>query len=104
MISPPVRDEVSLSHLEILRLVLEFIDHSYRDVTPLSGTTQTVGVSRSHLLRISKRVTVLSLKKFLTRCRLHAAKELLHEPGTPIDPVALRVGFRHTPRIDLREV
>jgi len=98
--SPPVRYEIPVQHLEIVRWVLEFIDRSYQDGTPLSRIAQAAGVSRSHLCRIFKRITGLSLKRFLTRRRLQAAKELLLEPGAAIDQVARRVGYRDASHFD----
>jgi AraC-like DNA-binding protein len=98
--SPPVRYETPVQHLEIVRWVLEFIDRSYQDGTPLSRIAQAAGVSRSHLCRIFKRITGLSLKRFLTRRRLQAAKELLQEPGATIDQVARRVGYRDASHFD----
>jgi AraC-like DNA-binding protein len=98
--SPPVRNEISIAHLELVRSVLEFIDRSSQEVTPLSGMAQAAGVSRSHLCRIFKRIIGLSPKKFLTGRRLQAAKELLHEPGTTIDQVARRVGYRDASHLD----
>jgi two-component system response regulator YesN len=98
--SPPVRYEIPVQHLEIVRWVLEFIDRSYQDGTPLSRIAQAAGVSRSHLCRVFKRVTGLSLKRFLTRRRLQAAKELLQEPGATIDRVARRVGYRDASHFD----
>jgi len=100
VMSPPVRYEIPDQHLEIVRSVLEFIDRSYQDGTLLSGIAQGTGVSRSHLCRVLKRVTGLSLKQFLTRRRLQAAKELLQVPGATIDQVARRVGYRDASHFD----
>jgi AraC-like DNA-binding protein len=98
--SSPVGYEISVSHLEIVRSVLEFIDRSFQDRTLLPRMAEAAGVSRSHLCRVFKRVTGLSLKRFLTRRRLQAAKELLQEPGATIDQVARRVGYRDASHFD----
>jgi AraC-like DNA-binding protein len=95
-----VRYEIPVPHLEIVRSVLEIINRSYQDGAPLSRIAQAAGVSRSHLCRVFKRVTGLSLKRFLTRRRLQAAKELLQEPGATIDQVARRVGYRDASHFD----
>ena len=100
VMSPPVRYEIPVQHLEMVRSVLEFIDRSYQDGTLLSGIAQGTGVSRSHLCRVFKRVTGLSLKRFLTRRRLQAAKELLQVPGATIEQVARRVGYRDASHLD----
>jgi AraC-like DNA-binding protein len=100
VMSPPVRYEISVLHLEIVRSVLEFIDHSYQDGTPLSRMAEASGVSRSHLCRVFKHVTGLSLKRFLTRRRLQAAKEFLREPRATIEKVARRVGYRDASHFD----
>jgi AraC-like DNA-binding protein len=59
---------------------------------------QRAGVSRSHLSRVSKRVTGLSPKRYLTRRRLQAAKGLLRNPEAAIHQVASKVGFKDTSR------
>ena len=100
VMSPPVRYEISVLHLEIVRSVLEFIDHYYQDGTPLSRMAQASSVSRSHLCRVFKHVTGLSLKRFLTRRRLQAAKEFLREPRATIEEVARRVGYRDASHFD----
>ena len=94
--APPVRYDVSVQHLEIVRWVVEFIERCYQDGTPFSEVALAAGVSRSHLCRIFKRVTGLSLKRFLTRRRLQAAKALLRDPGMAIHEVASAVGY-HDP-------
>lgn len=99
MTSPPVRHETSVPHLEIVCSVLELIERSYQDVG-LSRMAQETNVSRSHLCRVFKRVTGFSLKRFLTRRRLQAAKELLREKGRTIDQVARQVGYRDVSHFD----
>jgi AraC-like DNA-binding protein len=98
--SPPLQYETPPQHLEIVHWVLEFIDCCYQEGTPLSKIAESAGVSRSHLCRVFKRVTGLSLKRFLTRRRLQAAKELILEPGATIDQVARRVGYRDAGHFD----
>lgn len=100
VMSPPVRYEIPVPHLEIVRSVLEIIDRSYQDGTPLSRIAQAAGVCRSHLCRVFKRVTGLCLKRFLTQRRLQVAKELLQEAGATIDQVARRVGYRDVSHFD----
>lgn len=89
-----------IQHLEIVRRVLEFIERHHREGTRLAAIALAAGVSRSHLCRIFKRVTGLSLKRFLTRRRLQAAKALLREPGVTIHQVASRVGYRDASHFD----
>jgi AraC-like DNA-binding protein/CheY-like chemotaxis protein len=97
---PPAPGEIPPQHLEVVRCVLEFIDRPHGEETPLAMIAQEAGVSRWHLCRIFKRVTGLSLKRFLTRRRLQAAKALLREPGVPIHQVASRVGYRDASHFD----
>jgi AraC-like DNA-binding protein len=91
--APPVRYDVPVHHLEIVRWVVEFIERCYQEGTRFSEVAQAAGVSRSHLCRIFKRVTGLPLKRFLTRRRLRVAKDLLREPGLAIHQVASKVGY-----------
>jgi AraC-like DNA-binding protein len=91
--APPVRYDVPVHHLEIVRWVVEFIERCYQEGTSFSEVAHAAGVSRSHLCRIFKRVTGLPLKRFLTRRRLQVAKGLLREPGMGIHQVASEVGY-----------
>jgi AraC-like DNA-binding protein len=91
--APPVRYDVPVHQLEIVRLVVEFIERCYQEGTRFSEVAQAAGVSRSHLCRIFKRVTGLPLKRYLTRRRLRVAKDLLREPGLAIHQVATKVGY-----------
>jgi AraC-like DNA-binding protein len=93
---PRVGYEVPVQHVEIVRWVVEFIERCYQDRTRFSEVARAAGVSRSHLCRIFKRVTGLSLNRFLTRRRLQAAKAMLRDRGTPIHQVASTVGY-HDP-------
>lgn len=87
-------------HLEIVRRVIEFIEDRFREGTPLAVAARTAGVSRSHLCRIFKRVTGVSLKRFLTRRRIQTAKALLRDRAMSIHQVACRVGFRDASHFD----
>jgi YesN/AraC family two-component response regulator len=95
---PPA--EVPLQHLEIVRWVLEYIEQRFREGTPLATIAHSVGVSRSHLCRIFRRVTGQSLKSFLTRRRLRAAKVMLRNPQLMIQEVAASVGYRDVSHFD----
>ncbi|HSB70715.1 MAG TPA: DNA-binding response regulator [Candidatus Methylomirabilis sp.] len=92
--------DAPLHHLEIVQWVLEFIEERFRDGTSLTDLARTVGVSRSHLCRIFRRVTGHSLKSFLTRRRLLAAKTMLQDPTVMIQRVAAAVGYRDLSHFD----
>ena len=95
MVEPgPVR------HLEIARRVLAFIDARLREGIPLATVTRSAGVSSSRLCRIFKRVTGVSVKRFVTRRRLQTAKALLRDRGTTIHQVACTVGYRDLGHFD----
>jgi AraC-like DNA-binding protein/CheY-like chemotaxis protein len=96
----PATGEIPPQHLEVVRCVLEVLDRRHGEETPPAMIAQEAGVSRWHLCRIFKRVTGLSLKRFLTRRRLQAAKALLREPGVPIHQVASDVGYRDASHFD----
>jgi len=97
---PRPRYEVPVQHLEIVRWVVEFIEGCYQDRTRFSEIARAAGVSRSHLCRIFKRVTGLSLNRFLTRRRLQAAKAMLRDGGTAIQQVASTVGYHDPSHFD----
>ena len=92
--------DAPMHHLEIVQWVLEFIEQRFRDGTSLADLARTVGVSRSHLCRIFRRVTGQSLKSFLTRRRLLAAKTMLQDPRVMIQRVAAAVGYRDLSHFD----
>lgn len=95
---PPVN--APLHHLGIVQWVLEFIEERFRDGASLADLARSVGVSRSHLCRVFRRVTGQSLKSFLTRRRLLAAKTMLQDPTVPIRRVAAAVGYRDLSHFD----
>ena len=97
---PQVPVEIPRRHVEIVRSVLQFIERRFRDGMPLAGIARNVGVSRSHLCRIFRRVTGLSLKRVLTRRRLQAAKAMLQDQKVTIHQVAATVGYRDTSHFD----
>lgn len=97
---PQPLTDVPLQHLEIVRWVLEFIERRFREGTPLATIARSVGVSRSHLCRIFRRVTGQSLKCFLTRRRLQAAKAMLRNSKVMIQQVATAVGYRDLSHFD----
>lgn len=84
---------VAPRHLEIVRWVREVIERRYRTGTPLTVIARMGGLSRSHLSRIFKRVTGLSLKRYITRVRLEAAKGFLRTAEMKIQEVARSVGY-----------
>lgn len=98
--SPPVSWGIPPEHLETVRGVLELIERHHRERAPLAVIAQAAEVSRSHLCRIFKRVTGVTLKRYLTRRRLQTAKELLLRPGMTIPEVARRVGYPDASHFD----
>lgn len=98
--SPPVSWGIPPPQPEILRRALELIERHHPAGIPLAMVAQAAGVSRSHLCRMFKRCTGESLKRFLTRRRLQATKELLLLPGMTILEVARRTGFRDASHLD----
>ncbi len=99
-VSPPAPEEIPTQHLDVVRRVLEYIERHDGEGTPLAVIARRAGVSRSHLCRIFKRVTGLSLNRFLTRRRLQAAKALLRQPGVTIHQVACRAGYPDASHFD----
>lgn len=98
--SPPVSWGIPPPQAEIVRRALEFIERHHPAGIPLAIVAQAAGVSRSHLCRMFKRFTGESLKRFLTRRRLQATKELLLLPGVTILEAARRTGFRDASHLD----
>jgi AraC-like DNA-binding protein/CheY-like chemotaxis protein len=59
----------------------------------LSSLADRLGVSPYYLSRLFHRHVGVSLASYLTRVRVHAARQLLEQNGTKLDAVALAVGF-----------
>ena len=98
--TPQPLTDVPQQHLEIVRWVIEFIERRFREETPLAIIARSVGVSRSHLCRIFRRVTGQSLKCCLTRRRLQAAKAMLRNSKVRVQQVATAVGYRDLSHFD----
>jgi AraC-like DNA-binding protein len=92
--------EIPQQHLEIVRSVLQFIECRFRDGMTLASIARNVGVSRSHLCRVFRRITGQSLKGVLTRRRLQAAKTMLRDQRVMIHQVAVEVGYRDMSHFD----
>lgn len=76
---------------EIKRLLCERFSEAVR----LEDLGKAVGLSVSHLCRIFRRQTDLTVYRYLQRLRLRAALEWLGDSSRPLAELALDAGFSH---------
>ena len=75
----------------------EIISHIHKNLDKDLDTkmlADTVSLSPGYMCKIFKEVTGYSLKKYINRCRVDAAKKMLAEEGLKVKDVAKRLGFK----------
>lgn len=74
---------------------MEYIGEHYGDQNiSVSTIAQHLGLSESHLSHLFRKETDYTLMNYLTRYRMHKAKELLRDCRLKVYEVAERVGYR----------
>ncbi|MTE17965.1 helix-turn-helix domain-containing protein [Streptomyces sp. TRM43335] len=78
---------------EPVRRALAYLEQHYRHRISRWQVAQAAGVSEDHLSRLFHRELGLPLWEYLTRLRVHRAKERLRHSGDSVQAVARAVGF-----------
>lgn len=82
-----------------VRAAIEYLStHHTRDL-PIQGVAGAIGVSPSHLARLFRRETGMTVKQYVTGVRVEVAKRLLLDTDTKLEPVAERLGFCDAPHL-----
>jgi two-component system, response regulator YesN len=76
-----------------VRFVLELLDARYAEDLPLEEIAELAGRSASHLSRLFRQETGMSVVEYMTRVRVAAAKRLLSDGERSIRAVSRRVGY-----------
>jgi AraC family transcriptional regulator len=66
----------------------------------LGMVCRRTNLSRSHLMRLFKRETGTTVRRFVMQLRLHRAEELLATTFLSIKQVAAEAGFKHVSELD----
>jgi len=86
-----------ISENEFIRKLTELITaHIEEEAFGVSELANSIGMSRSNLLRKVKKITKLSVSQFIRQIRLEQAMELLKEDSYNVSEVSYRVGFGST--------
>jgi YesN/AraC family two-component response regulator len=82
-------------------LVWRAVEHVSREYprTRVEDIATSLGASASHLARLFHEQASVTLREFLPRVRLEAAKQLLRDGGESLEAVAERVGFCDAPHL-----
>ncbi len=79
---------------DFIRKVMEVIgDHLNDEQFGVSELAQSMGMSRSNLLRKIKKISGLSVSQFIRKQRLEYAMDLLKEKFLSVSEISYRVGF-----------
>ena len=70
-----------------------YIRESFYLIKNNDQIAEHVGLNATYLERIYKKTTGITLWESVTACRLSAAKELLSQPGVPINEIETMIGF-----------
>ena len=77
--------------------ILQYIQHNYnRDIT-YESLSEMFHFNASHINRVFKKNTGKSLHAFLLNYRINIAMEMLRSKTTPVNEVAIMVGFTDIP-------
>lgn len=72
----------------------EYMDNHYYDSMSIEGLASMSGVSPAYYLELFKKLIGRSPIDYLTSVRIHAAKRLIDETGSPAHQVAQAVGYK----------
>lgn len=79
--------------IRLVRAYAALVERDYRTGRSMAEYAAALGVTPTHLTRSCRHVSGLSAAVLLTERILHAARDLLEQPDTPVQQVAGRLGF-----------
>lgn len=83
----------SINNLQQIRPVLDYIEQHYAEPIYLDGLCSLVNISRYHFSRYFKKVTGMSISRFITLIRINMAKKMLVAQEMSITEIAEKSGF-----------
>jgi len=73
--------------------VIAFIHRNYRNKITIDDIAGFLGLSRTHLGRLFKKITGRTLQSYLTQYRISQAVELMRTTELPLGEIAVQVGY-----------
>ncbi|QOS78058.1 helix-turn-helix domain-containing protein [Paenibacillus sp. JNUCC31] len=73
---------------------IAFMENHFSEKITTEGLSEIAGVSRSHYSTLFKQLTGFSPIEYLSRLRVHRAKELLINESASLREIALKVGYK----------
>ncbi len=86
-------DKKAVIASQIIVDAIRLIKENYADVYGVEELSQTLKVSKSHLVREFFKHTGTTPGKYLTTVRIDAVKQLLTQTSLPLNTIALQTGF-----------
>lgn len=83
----------SSSAVHTVQSMKEYINESYMDEITLEGMAEQFHLSASHLRRIFKEKTGISIKEYIDNVRMEQASKLLINTSQSISEIALQTGY-----------
>lgn len=85
---------------EYVNRATDFIHNNFGYEIGVAEIARAVGIDRTYLYRIFRRLAGQSPKEYLTGFRLRMAAGMLKETGLPVTEIALSCGFREVSLFD----
>ncbi|NCB06282.1 MAG: AraC family transcriptional regulator [Clostridia bacterium] len=79
-----------------VREIIDYISAHFREEISLESIANVFCVHKTHLARLFKTETGMSLSEFIRRYRVNAAKTLLRDSRFRVNEIAYQVGFNST--------
>jgi AraC-like DNA-binding protein len=73
---------------------ITYLENHFSEKITTEGLSEIAGVSRSHYSILFKQLTGFSPNEYLSRLRVHRAKELLISESASLREIALKVGYK----------
>jgi len=79
---------------DIVRKAMRFVEHNYSNTElSVSVIAENLGITSTYLSHLFNKSTNEKLLDYISRCRIEHAKELLTNPDSTVQDVALEVGY-----------
>jgi len=88
------KDKYAASELPSMERSISYLENHYNDKIKRERLAEIAGVSQSHYSILFKQLTGFSPNEYLSRLRVHRAKELLINGSGTLREIALKVGYK----------
>lgn len=83
----------SMKNKKIIETAMDYIKAHLHASIPVEDVADTVNLNAKYLTTLFKQVTGESISKYIVKCKLEKAAELLKDPGIKVYEVCDRVGY-----------